>query len=221
MDLDPLVMALRWVVIVAGVALVVALVVACWAWELSARRTWHRRDLPVWRAVGFDDVAARTWAQRGFGPLQAQAWAAAGFGAGDAARWRHHCSDAALAASWAFGAGTASGEHQPGMLGLGKVQTDDGERTVGVSLPGTFSEMAGRSRYGKTGGWVVTEETSTLHGGGGDELRAVQARPERRASAMAVWRRRRGSQALQRLVCWGARVGTEVLANIPAPQRPR
>lgn len=237
MELDPLVLALRWVVLAAGVTLVVALV----GIGIASRRTWHRRDLPVWRALGFDDATARSWAQRDFGPLQAQAWAAAGFGAGDAARWRHHCSDAALAASWAFGAEAASGEHQPGMLRLGKVQTGDGERAVGVSLPDTFSEMAGPSRYGKTGGhWVVAEESSTLHGGGGDELRAVQERsrryglrvtrfsqheviprPGRKAMAMAVWRRRRVSQALHRLVRWGARVGTEVLANIPAPQRPR
>lgn len=36
-----------------------------------------------------------------------------------------------------------------------------------------------------------------------------------------VWRRRRVSQSLRRLVRWGVRVGTEVLANVPTPQRPR
>lgn len=40
---------------------------------------------------------------------------------------------------------------QPGLLPLGQIATEDGERMVGVPLEGTFfSYMAGRSRYGKT-----------------------------------------------------------------------
>ncbi|HEU5061730.1 MAG TPA: hypothetical protein VFT79_01100 [Solirubrobacterales bacterium] len=40
---------------------------------------------------------------------------------------------------------------QPGLLPLGKVETEAGERTVGVHLGDTFfSYMAGRSRFGKT-----------------------------------------------------------------------
>ena len=103
--LNPLLSAMRWFVLGAGVVLAVSVV----CMRILGRRTWHRRDLPAWRAVGFEDPEARAWAQRGFGPFQAQAWAAAGFQAGNAARWSHHCTDAALAASWAFStAGTAS-----------------------------------------------------------------------------------------------------------------
>jgi len=40
---------------------------------------------------------------------------------------------------------------QPGLMPLGKVETETGERTVGVHLADTFfSYMAGRSRFGKT-----------------------------------------------------------------------
>src|SRR5262249_35567812 len=40
---------------------------------------------------------------------------------------------------------------QPGLLPLGKVETETGERMVGVPLRDTFfSYMAGRSRFGKT-----------------------------------------------------------------------
>ncbi len=97
--LDPLLLALRWFVLGAGVVLAVSVV----CMRILGRRTWYRRDLRVERAVGFEDPEGRAWAQRGFGPFQAQAWAAAGFQAGN------HCTDAALAASWAFStADTAS-----------------------------------------------------------------------------------------------------------------
>ena len=41
------------------------------------------------------------------------------------------------------------------------------------------------------------------------------------ATAAVVWGRSRGRESLRRLGRWGARVGTEVLANLPTPQRPR
>ncbi|MFN2504751.1 MAG: hypothetical protein ABR540_11120 [Acidimicrobiales bacterium] len=41
------------------------------------------------------------------------------------------------------------------------------------------------------------------------------------ATAAVVWGRSRGRESLHRLGRWGARVGTEVLANLPTPQRPR
>lgn len=37
----------------------------------------------------------------------------------------------------------------------------------------------------------------------------------------AVAARRRGRRPLRRLARWAARVGVEVLGNLPAPQRPR
>ena len=41
------------------------------------------------------------------------------------------------------------------------------------------------------------------------------------ATGAVVWGRSRGRESLRRLGRWGARVGTEVLANLPTPQRPR
>ena len=41
------------------------------------------------------------------------------------------------------------------------------------------------------------------------------------ATAAVVWGRSRGRESLRRLARWGARVRTEVLANLPTPQRPR
>ena len=39
--------------------------------------------------------------------------------------------------------------------------------------------------------------------------------------ATAAWARRRGTHPLRRFTRWGARVGVEVMRNLPTPERPR
>lgn len=39
--------------------------------------------------------------------------------------------------------------------------------------------------------------------------------------ATAAWARSRGRRPLRRLSRWAARVGTEAMRNLPAPERPR
>ena len=55
----------------------------------------------------------------------------------------------------------------------------------------------------------------------GQRTAGVAAQSAAVGLATAAWARRRGRHLLRRLTRWGARVGVEVMRNLPTPERPR